>query len=127
MKCVDRTGAERVEGPQKLRLFSNDCTQIVSGSQDKSVLVWDALTGVEMKELKGHTGSVDSVAFSSDGAWIVSGSEDKSVRVWDVSTGVELNRGATVARSIQSLFRAMIRRLCPALVTSLGMRQQVWN
>ena len=88
------------------------------------MLVWDALTGVEVKELKGHTGSVDSVAFSSDGAWIVSGSEDKSVRVWDVSTGVE---GATVARSIQSLFRAMIRTLCPALVTSLGMRQQVWN
>ena len=36
------------------------------------------------KELKGHTGSVFSVA--SNGMQIVSGSFDKSVRVWDVST-----------------------------------------
>ena len=38
--------------------------------------------------LKGHTGSVSSVAFSSDGTRIVSGSTDNSVRVWDVSTGI---------------------------------------
>jgi WD40 repeat protein len=63
--------------------------QIVSGSFDKSVRVWDASTGVELKVLKGHTKWVNSVAFSSDGMQIVSGS-DGSVRVWDASTGVEL-------------------------------------
>ena len=68
--------------------FSSDGTRIVSGSEDKSVRVWDALTGVELKELKGQTGSVNSVAFSSDGTRIVSGSRDHSVRVWDVSTGI---------------------------------------
>jgi WD40 repeat protein len=62
----------------------------VSGSDDKSVRVWDASTGVELKELKGHTHDVKSVAFSSDGTRIVSGSYDNSVRVWDASTGVEL-------------------------------------
>jgi WD40 repeat protein len=62
----------------------------VSGSYDQSVRVWDVSTGVELKELKGHTDWVNSVAFSSDGTRIVSGSIDESVRVWDVSTGVEL-------------------------------------
>ena len=47
--------------------FSSDGTRIVSGSHDKSVRVWDASMGVELKELKGHDGSVHSVAFSSDG------------------------------------------------------------
>ena len=47
-------------------------------------------TGVELKELKGHTERVNSVKFSSDGMRIVSGSDDNSVRVWDVVTGVEL-------------------------------------
>ena len=57
----------------------------MSGSFDMSVRVWDVSTDVELKELRGHTGLVSSVAFSSDGRWVVSGSSDKSVRVWDVS------------------------------------------
>ena len=70
--------------------FSSDGMRIVSGSSDNSVRVWDASTGVELKELKGHTSSVFSVAFSSDGTRIVSGSHDNSVRLWDALTGVEL-------------------------------------
>ncbi|PPQ92961.1 hypothetical protein CVT25_000161, partial [Psilocybe cyanescens] len=64
-----------------------DGSCIVSGSWDKSVRVWDALTGNEKLVLNGHTDSVNSVAFSSDGSCIVSGSQDKSVRVWDALIG----------------------------------------
>jgi len=71
--------------------FSNDDTQIVSGSIDESVQVWDALTGTQLKILNGHSSGVNSVAFSNDGTQIISGSDDKSVRVWNASTGVELN------------------------------------
>ena len=53
----------------------------MSGSDDKSVQVWDALTGVELRELKGHTRWVNSIAFLSDGMQIMSGSDDKSVWV----------------------------------------------
>ncbi|KAF5319160.1 hypothetical protein D9619_008785 [Psilocybe cf. subviscida] len=70
--------------------FSLDGTKIVSGSDDKSVRVWDASTGAELKVLNGHTDYVWSAAFSPDGTKIVSGSDDKSVRVWDASTGAEL-------------------------------------
>ena len=63
---------------------------IVSSLYDRSVWVWDASTGVELKALKGHTDSVRLVAFSSNGTQIVSGSNDGSVRVWDTLTGVEL-------------------------------------
>ena len=56
--------------------FSSDGMQIVSGSGDGSVQVWDASTGVELKALSGHTSIVRSVVFSSDGTWIVSGSDD---------------------------------------------------
>ena len=70
--------------------FSTDGTHIVSGSKDKSVRVWDASTGAELKVLNGHTDSVMSTAFSTDGTCIVSGSEDMSVRVWDASTGLKV-------------------------------------
>ena len=56
---------------------------IVSGSYDKTVRIWDTLTGAELKILRGHTDSVDSVAFSRDNMHIGSGSSDESVRVWN--------------------------------------------
>ena len=67
--------------------FSSDDSRIVSGSDDKSVRVWDASTGEALKVLEGHTSYVLSVAFSSDDSRIVSGSGDKSVRVWDAAMG----------------------------------------
>ena len=74
--------------------FSSNGTRIVSGSSDKSVRLWDASTGVELKELRAHTNkkfnSVRTVRFSRDGTQIVSGSDEHSVRVWDTLTGVEL-------------------------------------
>ncbi|KAJ7205925.1 quinon protein alcohol dehydrogenase-like superfamily [Mycena haematopus] len=68
--------------------FSPDGKQIVSGSGDKTVRVWDAESGeVVAGPFNGHTNRVTSVAFSPDGKRIVSGSYDKTVRVWDAESG----------------------------------------
>ena len=83
--------------------FSSDGTRIVSGLKDCSVRVWDAWTGVELKELKGHIKTVGSVAFSSDGTWIVSGSRDSTVRVWDAWTGVELKELKGHTKTVRSV------------------------
>ncbi|KAG6905368.1 hypothetical protein DXG01_003195, partial [Tephrocybe rancida] len=67
--------------------ISPDGKQVVSGSSDNSVHIWDALTGDLFKELKGHTDIAYSVAFSLDGGQVVSGGADSSVCIWDVLTG----------------------------------------
>ncbi|KAJ6616366.1 WD40 repeat-like protein [Mycena sp. CBHHK59/15] len=68
--------------------FSPDGTQIVSGSEDCTVRLWDAQTGHTVAgPIKGHHKGVLSVGFSPDGTQIVSGSEDCTVRVWDAQTG----------------------------------------
>jgi WD40 repeat protein len=46
--------------------FSPDGKQVVSGSYDKTVRLWDALAGAPLQTLEGHSGSVNSVAFSPD-------------------------------------------------------------
>ncbi|KIK51049.1 hypothetical protein GYMLUDRAFT_407863 [Collybiopsis luxurians FD-317 M1] len=71
--------------------FSPDGCRIVSGSNDKTVRIWNAETGELLgNSSKGQTGWVSSVAFSPDGCRIVSGSNDKTVRVWNAETGEPL-------------------------------------
>jgi WD40 repeat protein len=70
--------------------YSPDGTRIVSGSDDKTVRVWDAISGSELLKMEGHTDSVYSVCYSPDGTRIVSGSRDNTVRVWDAVSGSEL-------------------------------------
>jgi WD40 repeat protein len=67
--------------------FSPDGLQIISGSHDSTVRVWDAVSGAHKYTLEGHTGSISSVVFSPDGELIISGSEDGIVRVWDAVSG----------------------------------------
>jgi WD40 repeat protein len=51
----------------KSMAFSPDGKQVVSGSDDKTVRLWDTVTGVALKTLEGHSHYVNSVAFSPDG------------------------------------------------------------
>ena len=70
-------------------LFSPDGTRIVSGSDDSTVRVWDAVSGQCVHTLKGHTNWVNSVSWdpSPGSNRIVSGSWDDTVRVWDAVSG----------------------------------------
>jgi WD40 repeat protein len=45
-----------------------------------------------LRELKGHSGEVDSVSFTPDGKRIVSSADDTTIRIWDIASGAELAR-----------------------------------
>jgi WD40 repeat protein len=72
---------------------AGDRDVIVSGSDDATVRVWDAVTGSLVgAPLAGHHGPVTALAIgrARDGDVIVSGSADKTVRLWDPVTGASL-------------------------------------
>ncbi|KAG1752763.1 WD40-repeat-containing domain protein [Suillus occidentalis] len=72
--------------------FSWDGTCIVSGSNDQTVRLWDAVTGKPIgQSLRGHTDWVKSVSFSPDGTRIISCSDDGTVRVWYAAIGKSLH------------------------------------
>jgi WD40 repeat protein len=69
--------------------YSPDGKQIVSGSSDNTIRIWDAETGILVSgPFEGHTDWIHSVAYSPDGKKIVSGSSDKTIRIWDSETGI---------------------------------------
>ena len=63
--------------------FSPNGKQVVSGSKDKSVKLWNVETGTCESTMTRHSDTVTSVAFSADGRWVMSGSIDKTIRLWD--------------------------------------------
>lgn len=59
---------------------------IASCSDDKTIKIWDGLTGECRFTLTGHGDKVFAVALSKDGSKVVSGSGDRTVKVWDGQT-----------------------------------------
>ena len=70
--------------------ISKDGLKIVSGSDDKSIKIWEVSSGKLLKSLDGHSDIVRCVCFSNDGSKIASGSDDTTIKIWEVSSGILL-------------------------------------
>jgi hypothetical protein len=81
--------------------FSPDGRHLASGSDDKTVKVWEMATGKEVLALKGHDGLVTCVAFHLDGQLLASASTDGTVKLWD-ATALSTEREARAL--VQFLF-----------------------
>jgi serine/threonine protein kinase len=71
--------------------FSRDRITLASGSDDKTIKIWNLNNKKEIRTLKGHSNTVYSVAISLDGKIIVSGSSDKTIKIWNLQTGQLIN------------------------------------
>ncbi|KAH8650237.1 hypothetical protein BGZ60DRAFT_473938 [Tricladium varicosporioides] len=107
--------------------FSPDGKQVVSGSYDKTVRLWDAATGAALQTLEGHSSYVYSVAFSPDGKQVVSGSYDNTVRLWDAATGAALQTLEGHSSSVYSTVRLWDAATGAALQTLEGHSSYVYS
>jgi serine/threonine protein kinase len=70
-------------------LSSNGQT-VVSGSEDKTIKVWNLNNGQLLRTLAGHADAVRSLTLSSNGQILASGSGDKTIKLWNLQTGAQI-------------------------------------
>ncbi|KAI5967748.1 hypothetical protein CANMA_002928 [Candida margitis] len=72
-------------GNKVVTCLQHDEENIVTGVDDKYILIYSTQTGQLMKVLEGHEGGVWAMKYY--GNTLVTGSTDRSVRIWNMATG----------------------------------------
>ena len=88
-------------------LISNDGKNVITGSEDLSVRIWDIKSMKCVGVLRGHTAIIQALALQKNTSKLFSGGQDSAIRVWDLTTNKQIGflRGHTqvVVRMIITL------------------------
>ena len=79
-------------------VFHPTKNQVLSGSADGTIRVWDTFNRTPVSVIRGHLGGILSLDVSPDGKTLATGSDDTTVMLWRTS---EENRVITVPSGLQ--------------------------
>jgi len=85
--------------------WSDDGKQLVSGSRDKTVKIFDAESGESVTTYPGHGETVLGVAFAPDGKSVLSSGADKKIHVWNPADAKQI---ATITGFAGEVYRVVI-------------------
>jgi len=75
-------------------VLSEDGRYLVTGSEDKTVKLWDAGSGSEIRTFTWRFDDkyedIESVGISNDGRYILAGAGEGTVKIWDSISGKEI-------------------------------------
>jgi len=85
---------------------------LISGSRDKSLMIWDIQEKKETDEdkewghprkiLKGHSHFISELCLSQDSRYVLSSSWDSTLRLWDIKKGATTRRFVSHTKDVLS-------------------------
>lgn len=96
--------------------------QIASCGIDKTICLWDALTGRLQTILRGHTGSLSCLSYSSCGGWLAVGAMNGVVYLWRHQQQQQPAESASASASSSWSSTPLVIRAFHGVVASIA-----WN
>ena len=103
--------------------FSPSGQTLASASIDHSISIWDTDSGINLKTLSGHSGSVEAVVWSPNGRTVASASHDRTIRIWDVMSW----RAVAILEGHTSAIEALSFSHDGSIMASQGDHLRLWD
>jgi WD40 repeat protein len=82
------------DGPVVAAMFNTQFHQVVSGSQEGTITLWDPSSGHKIFQFHKPHGNLEvtSICFDKSGRRLLTGSRDKYIRIWNFNNGQILRK-----------------------------------
>ena len=106
--------------------WSPDGRYVVSGSKDKSIRIWNVLSGecvLVLKKKRGRSSEINSVAWSPNGQYMASSrSRDKSISIWFIGDepGKTISSGECVKALGGRFYEGHVSAVCSVAYSPSG-------
>ena len=76
---------------------------LATGDGDGYMVIYNYVTGTEIKTVAAHDKTMTAITFSKDGTLLITGGKDKTIKIWDPKTGNLIKTIDDVTGKIQAL------------------------